>query len=234
MFNLDLQPEEFDDLKSGGEEPFKKIFEQAYAPLCDYIKLLSNGTNDGKDIVQVAFIKFHKKKTGFGSEAKIMSWLRKTCRHGFLNWEKHNKVKQKHHQFLKNTAETTDPAQIDTAMAVKVAAELEKLLELEIENLPPKCKEIFKLAYLEELSTNEIAVRLNISVYNVSGQKDIAIQRLRKKLSFKKFLLMVLLVTLLGLKFFSEIFLNFDGLVVQYYEGPADQYTNNHKFYPNA
>jgi RNA polymerase sigma factor (sigma-70 family) len=234
MFNLDLKQEELDDLKAGRHEPFKKIFEQAYAPLCDYIKMLYGASHVVEDIAADTFEKFYKQKTRFNSAGEIINWLCKTCRHAYLNTVKHNDVEQKYIEFVENTPDTTEPAYIETAIAVTVAAEIEKLMELEIENLPLKCKEIFKLAYFEQLSSNEIAARLNISIHNVAGQKDIAIQRLKKKLSHKNFLLMVVLATLFGQKYFSEILLNFDGLLVLYYVSPADQYNNNHKFYPNA
>jgi RNA polymerase sigma-70 factor (ECF subfamily) len=234
MFILDLKPEELVDLKAGSVEPYNKIFGQVFPFLCAFINKLSKGTNDGKDIVQEALIKFYDQRTRFESTAKIMTWLHKTCINAYFNFLKHNKVEQKYIEFLQNTPEATEPAYIETVMVARVEAEMHKLLDSEIEDLSPKRKEIFKLLFFEKLPAHEVAVRLNIAAGTVSRQKDIAIQRLMKRLSNNNIFLMVLLATLLGLKFFSKSFITFDGLPVHYYIEAADQHTINHKFYPYA
>ena len=48
-----------------------------------------------------------------------------------------------------------------------------------IEELPPRCKEIFKLSRFEELSYKEIAAKLDISIKTVENQMGKALKTLR-------------------------------------------------------
>ncbi|MBE9468463.1 MAG: sigma-70 family RNA polymerase sigma factor [Bacteroidetes bacterium] len=52
-----------------------------------------------------------------------------------------------------------------------------------IENLPPKCKEIFLLSRKNELTYTQIANELDITRKTVENQMGIALKKLRDKLS---------------------------------------------------
>jgi RNA polymerase sigma-70 factor (ECF subfamily) len=60
--------------------------------------------------------------------------------------------------------------------------EMQQLIELWIETLPVKRKEIFILYYREQLTTQEIAERLNLSQKTVQNQLGLAFNDLRGKL----------------------------------------------------
>lgn len=51
-----------------------------------------------------------------------------------------------------------------------------------IQDLPTECGRIFKLAYVEGFSNDEIATQLSISVNTVKAQKNKAKIQLREKL----------------------------------------------------
>ena len=53
-----------------------------------------------------------------------------------------------------------------------------------IDKLPERCREVFVLSKIEELSNKEIAERLNISVKTVEVQMTKALSRLRKELEW--------------------------------------------------
>ena len=61
--------------------------------------------------------------------------------------------------------------------------DLMNLLMQEIEKLPTRNREIFRMYYLEELKTTEIANRLSLSVRTVENQLYRALLSLRKKSS---------------------------------------------------
>jgi RNA polymerase sigma-70 factor (ECF subfamily) len=65
-------------------------------------------------------------------------------------------------------------------------------VENEIEQLPRRCKEIFKLIYYERKSADEIATMLDISINTVWVQRAKAIQLVRTNL-LKKGMLSILL-----------------------------------------
>jgi RNA polymerase sigma factor (sigma-70 family) len=59
---------------------------------------------------------------------------------------------------------------------------LEKDLNISLDHLPPKCKEIFILSRYELLSYSEISEKLNISVNTVKTQISRALDYLRTSL----------------------------------------------------
>ena len=62
---------------------------------------------------------------------------------------------------------------------------LMKIVKKEIENLPPKCKQIFLLSKEEGLTNIEIAEHLNVSIKSVEAHITKAFKILRSTLSHK-------------------------------------------------
>ena len=61
-------------------------------------------------------------------------------------------------------------------------AEISNKINIAIEELPEKFREIFKLSRFENLKYQEIADKLQISVKTVEAQKSKALQHMRTKL----------------------------------------------------
>jgi len=66
--------------------------------------------------------------------------------------------------------------------------ELEKKVEEELEELPSRCREIFTLSRMEQLTNDEIATRLDISKRTVENQLTYALRHLR--LSIRHFMIL--------------------------------------------
>ena len=72
--------------------------------------------------------------------------------------------------------------------------DLRASLDVAIESLPPKCREVFRLSYLEDLSNREISERLGISQSTVENHMYAALKQLRRKLSKEQLLLLLALL----------------------------------------
>ena len=62
--------------------------------------------------------------------------------------------------------------------------DIRKVLEEAINKLPERCREVFVLSKVEELSNKDIAEKLNISVKTVEVQMTKALSRLREELEW--------------------------------------------------
>jgi RNA polymerase sigma-70 factor (ECF subfamily) len=71
-------------------------------------------------------------------------------------------------------------------LAQLITSELEDALGKAVEALPPECREVFRLSRVEELTYEEIAERLHISVNTVKYHIKHALLSLRTQ--FKKYL----------------------------------------------
>lgn len=65
------------------------------------------------------------------------------------------------------------------------------LIEKEIDALPPKMREVFKLSRQHHLSHSQIAAKLDISEQTVSKQITNALKILRTRLGITLYLLMI-------------------------------------------
>ncbi|MFT3749717.1 MAG: sigma-70 family RNA polymerase sigma factor [Agriterribacter sp.] len=65
-----------------------------------------------------------------------------------------------------------------------VSKEVLKYIHQAVENLPPKCRLIFKLVREDGLKYKEIAQVLNISVKTIDAQMAIAAKKITQSLSF--------------------------------------------------
>ncbi len=72
--------------------------------------------------------------------------------------------------------------------------ELLKEIYDEIENLPGRCRQVFKALFIEGLSTDQIAENLSINVQTVRTQKARAIQLIKIQLLKKGKTLAVLIL----------------------------------------
>lgn len=75
-----------------------------------------------------------------------------------------------------------------------ISAELHQLIKNAINELPPRCKQIYEMIRMEGLRNKDVAQKLNISVNTIDVQLAIALKRLtqavnnynQKKASYKK------------------------------------------------
>ncbi len=74
--------------------------------------------------------------------------------------------------------------------------ELEKKVGEELEELPSRCREIFTLSRMEQLTNDEIATRLDISKRTVENQLTYALRHLR--LSLRQFLVIIFAILALN------------------------------------
>lgn len=107
------------------------------------------------------------------------AYLYAIAKNKIFSYYRHELVKQKYQRsVLSGDAEimTDDLAQITECK------ELQQLILDKIEELPPKCKEVFKLSRQQHLSHKAIAERLNISENTVDQHIQKALRVLRTAL----------------------------------------------------
>ena len=74
----------------------------------------------------------------------------------------------------------------------EIKADVLTQMKDKIEDLPPKCKQIFKMAFFERLKNTDIAEKLGLSLQTVKNQKVRAIKLLRLALNKDLVLLTIL------------------------------------------
>ncbi len=77
--------------------------------------------------------------------------------------------------------------------------DLHKSLDEAIAGLPPKCREVFKMSYIEDIPNKEISARLGVSLSTVENHIYSALKQLRRTLSKEKALIFFTLLPYLDI-----------------------------------
>jgi RNA polymerase sigma-70 factor (ECF subfamily) len=145
------------------------------------LSIACNKTGDreiARELVQEAFIDLYTHKTSISPNTSIKAYLYVILKNKILGIYRKEKVRQK---YFASVAEQTTTHINTTAQHIETR-QLEQLLKTEIENLPEKCRMVFKLSREEFLSDKEIAEQMDISLNTVEQHKRKALRMLRTSL----------------------------------------------------
>lgn len=155
------------------EALFKDIFEKNYKKLCAVAFRVVKDQEEARDVVQQVLCDFWDNRNRWPGIQSYSAYLYTSVyRFAILSYKKSITLKNER---LSREEFNTGYLPSDTLSY----NELEKQIFQVINNLPPKCKEIFLLSREEELSYKEIAISLNISIKTVEAQMGIALKRFR-------------------------------------------------------
>lgn len=180
-----------DELEKGNHQALVFLMDTYHHSLCLYVYSLSNNYESAKDIVQNVFIKLWESRRRVQSIKSIKSFLYSSVYNRFIDqWRKDKRmlsIEEKHleelNQIIVDENEDLLKKQIN-------------LVKLEIQKLPPRCKETFLLSKQDGLTNIEIANFMNVSNRTVEVQMNKAFSILREKLKDK---IKPILFLLLGL-----------------------------------
>ena len=176
------------EFKRGNSRAFKTVYDLFFPSLCFFAKRLVDNDAEGEDIAADSFIKLLSRHESFETLPNIKAFLYVTTRNACLNYLRLSQRQTVSKNELAWIQDKTD----EHVLSHMVHAEVLREVEYEIEQLPQRCKEIFKLIYYERRSADEIAELLGISINTVWVQRAKAIQLIRTNL-LKRGLLSVLL-----------------------------------------
>jgi len=171
---------------SDGSEIFHQIFFAYHGRLVLYANKFLNDIELSRDVVQEVFFQLWKKPELLLAEYSVKSYLFKAVKNETLNNLRHLKIV---HNVSKQLAH--DPydasynsfSEDDDPLSNLLELELIEKVEVVIQSLPEKCKEVFKLSRQEQLKNKEIAEKLGISVKMVEKQMTKALKVFRKELA---------------------------------------------------
>ncbi|MFL5745323.1 MAG: RNA polymerase sigma-70 factor [Niastella sp.] len=176
------------EFKRGNTHAFRVVYDMFFPSLCFFAKRLVDNDGEGEDIAADSFVKLMNRHDSFNTLSNIKAFLYITTRNACLNYMRYSQRQHTSKRELNRIQEKTD----EHALSHMVHAEVLREVEFEIEQLPNRCKEIFKLIYYERRSADEIAELMGISINTVWVQRAKAIQLIRTNL-LKKGMLSVLL-----------------------------------------
>lgn len=163
--------------REGQEKSFAEVFKTLYPALCFYALRIIGDQSASEDIAGESFIKIWSRREQFHQFNILKSYLYSTTRNASLNWLKHSQRQQ----LSEKEAAAGGPDSEKYVLEDIVRAELLREIYTALDNLPPQCRKIMAMLYIEGKNTGQIAKELQLAVGTVKTQKARGVMLLRKR-----------------------------------------------------
>ncbi|MDB5159500.1 MAG: polymerase sigma-70 factor [Mucilaginibacter sp.] len=157
------------------EQVFKELYREYFVKLYRFAVSLVHSRESAEEIVHDVLINLWKKRSSFQEIENLNTYLYVSVKNLSLNYLRNqgNRIYVDDEVLYNKTAYcTVDPE------SVMISKEKVEALNYFINNLPLKCKLIFKLIKDDGMKYKEVAALLNISVKTVENQLVIAIKKI--------------------------------------------------------
>ncbi|ALL04572.1 hypothetical protein AQ505_03120 [Pedobacter sp. PACM 27299] len=152
-------------LKEGDELAFVKIYNQYRNKVYSYAYQLSKSADTAEEIVQEVFIRIWQKHEQINTDFSFQGYIKKiTLNHVLNHLKKIAREKALQEEVFLRIAENNSRAEDKL-----LEKELRKIYEEAIAQLPAQKKLIYQMVRTEELSHEEIAIKLSISKNTVKN-----------------------------------------------------------------
>lgn len=166
------------------EAAFTLIYQYLYKKLVQFSFSLVRSKELAEETVEDVFVKLWAKRETASQIENLVVYLYVAVKNASLNAisQKANELVNAPFDFLETASPviTTDP--YDLMITSEMMAKMNRV----IENLPPRCKLIFKLVREDGLKYKEVSEILNISVNTIDAQMAIAVKRICQALEVIK------------------------------------------------
>jgi len=187
------EPEVISALHLSDPAAFDFVFDSYYTSLCYFAFQLTGNLPEAEDIVSESFQKFWERRHNFHLLTNIKAFLYITVRNTCLNYIRSNSKQQKRTQELAyHHADLVEKS----AENFIIETEFLQAVYIQINSLPPKCRQVFVMKYFKGLGIIEIARQLGISENTARNHIAYSLKLLRNALGSQ--LLMVCLYYLSG------------------------------------
>ena len=177
-------------MKQGSREAFDEIYNRYWLKLFVVAGKRIRSKDDAKDLVQDLFFSLWMKRERLMVDTSLSSYLFSAIKYKVINYVESNVVKG---DYLKSLDKALVDYDNSTDEAI-LSRDLEQFINLEIDNLSPKVREIFELSRRQNFSVKEIAEKLNLSDQTVKNQISKALKILRLHVSDSSFLLLLFMM----------------------------------------
>jgi RNA polymerase sigma-19 factor, ECF subfamily len=157
------------------QQAYKELFISFQPHLLSFAKTILPSSQSAEEAVSDVFIKIWERRSTLLKIANLKVYLYTATRNTALNyWHKEKRRRIEHLEHVDIASLHLDPEQL------LVSAEIITRIQKAIDQLPPKCRLICRLAKEDGLRYSEIAEILKISVKTVENQLAIALKKIAK------------------------------------------------------
>jgi len=176
-------------LQQGDHAAFHEIYERYSGVLYNFAFKKLQDEEEAKDAVQDIFITMWNRHSELTVHSSLSGYLFKSVSNRALSIFTHKKYEAAYIASFDSYLLSRQTPQADEQIREK---DLQLIIEREIDALPEKMREIFRLSRYEQLSHKEIGERLGVSELTSKTQVKRALRQLRMRLGLLTYLLFLL------------------------------------------
>jgi RNA polymerase sigma-70 factor (ECF subfamily) len=162
-------------LRTDSGKAMEMMFRAYYPFLCQTIVRVLPDAHVAEDLAQEVFFDIWKKRDSFSINTSLKAYLRRSGINRTLNYLRDRKIRWDDEEKI-----AYQPSNMADASRVLEGEDLQQKIDNTIESLPERCRLVFTLSRFEEMSYQEIADQLGISIKTVENQMTKALKILRE------------------------------------------------------
>jgi RNA polymerase sigma-70 factor (ECF subfamily) len=165
-------------VRSGDEGAYDTVFRTWYPVLVRVAGALLKDSDAAEEVAQDVMHELWRRRHLMDPGVSLRAYLLRSIRNRSLNHLRHLKVRRQTEPEVEELY--TSPLGSDQPI---VAKELADAVRVALDELPPRCREVFDLSRVHGLKYAEIAETLDISQKTVEAQMGKALRHLRERLA---------------------------------------------------
>ena len=177
-------------LKHGDSFTFSSIFSIYYNDLVLFATRITKDLYIAEDIVQDIFVNLWEDRTSLKISVSLKSYLLKAVKNRCIDWYRHNKIIQKHSDFVSGQSIMLD---YDTDSYL-LYSELQGKIDTALAMIPTEFSEAFRMSRYNGLKYHEIAKLLDVSVRTIEVRISKALHLIRDHLK-EYFLILIIILS---------------------------------------
>lgn len=167
-------------ISTGDESAFETCFNKYWQLLYAFASRILRSEEDAKDVVQVVYISLWGRRHDLNIQGSLEHYLLQAVR--FQSLKKLKELLDRPEE-LDRVHDHIIPVLNDIWEKLDTS-DLYREINQQLNELPPKTKEIFLLSRQQQLTIAEIAARMNLSEKTVRNQLHIALKALRQPIAY--------------------------------------------------
>lgn len=164
-------------LQAGDKSALKALFDHHYQMVCSTIHRFIRDHSLTEDLAQEVFVRFWEKREQINITSSLDAYLRRMAVNEALGYLRRHK-----NRFTEEMTPNISGGMEEDVEQQFLQTELEVRIKDAINELPPRCQTIFKLSRFEDMTYQQIADEMEISIKTVENQMGKALKYLRQRL----------------------------------------------------
>ena len=172
-----LNKDIIDGLYNDSSKAMKRLFDAYYRPLCLYAMRYVSSMPVAEEVVSDVMYKIWEKRHNAYRAETFREYLYAATRNTALNyWRQEQNRKKLSNNWADNMRdELIDETPLDKMISNENVAKIHRMIDA----LPEQCRKAFMLSRMEDMSYDEIAENMGISINTVKYHIKTALQKLR-------------------------------------------------------